>query len=72
MKNTLVVPASINQMPDNDIVSLQAEYTSLTLIRAETEKSYIRVVKDGSTLRYVKKRGLYYHESKKDDKISCV
>ena len=38
-KNTLilVVPSSINQIPDHDIVRLQAEDTSLTLIRNETE-----------------------------------
>ena len=37
-KNTSVVPASINQIPDNDIVSLQAEDTSPTLIRAEVKR----------------------------------
>ena len=32
-----VVLSSINQIPDNDIVRLQAEDTSLTLIRNEAE-----------------------------------
>ena len=71
-KNTLVVPASINQIPDNDIVRLHTEGTFLTLIRVEAEKSDIRVVKDGSTLGYVLKKELYYHESKRGDKMSCV
>ena len=71
-KHILVVPASINQIPDNDIVRLHTEGTFLTLIRAEAEKSDIRVVKDGSTVRYVPKKELYYHEFKKGDKMSCV
>ena len=64
-KTTLVVLASINQIPDNDIVRLHTEGTFLTLIRAEAEKSDIRVIKDGSTFKYVPKKELYYHESKK-------
>ena len=55
--NTLVVPSSINQIPDNDIVRLHAVAIPLTLFRTETEKSDIRVHKDGSTLRCVQKMG---------------
>ena len=70
-KNTLVVPSSINQIPDNELIRLHAEDISPTLIRTEAEKSDIRVHKDGSTLRGVQKKGLYYHGSKKGDISSC-
>ena len=41
----LVVPSSINQIPDHDIVRLQAEDTSLTVIRneAESDQSWFHV-----------------------------
>ena len=51
--NTLVVPSSINQITDRDLVRLHAEDISPTLIRTEGKKSDIRVHKDGSTLRCV-------------------
>ena len=42
-ENTLVVPSSTNQIPDNNLVRLQAEDISLTLTRTGAEKSDIRV-----------------------------
>ena len=71
-KNTFVVPSSINQIPDNDLVRLHAEDIFPTLIRTEAEKSDIRVHKDGSTLRGVQKKGLNNHVSKKGDITSCI
>ena len=71
-KNTFIAPSPTNQTPDNDLVRLQAEDISLTLIRTKVENSDIRVHKDGSKLRYVQKKGLCYHESKKGDISSCI
>ena len=53
-------------------IRLHAEDISPTLIRTEAEKCGIRVHKDGSTLRSVQKKGLYYHGSKKGDISSGI
>ena len=61
-KSTLVVPSAINQHSVNDLIRLQAQDDTLTFIRTEAEKSDVKVGKDGSTVRYVQKNGLYYRE----------
>ena len=66
-RNTLIVPAAIN-----DIKRLQDEDDSLRYIRNQTEKGETKVEKDGSTVRYIQKKGLYYREFKKGDRIARV
>ena len=71
-KNTLVVPSAINQYSFNDLVRLQAEDASLDFIRTQADKGDVKMSKDGSTVRYVQKRGLYYREFKKGDTVGRV
>ena len=71
-KSALVVPSAINQYSVNDLVRSQAEDYTLTFIRTEAERGDVKVGKDGSTVRYVQKNGLYYREFNKGDKHGHV
>lgn len=61
-KNTLVVPVTVNKYTANDLVSQQSEDDTLPYIRDKSSSGEVMVGKNGSTVKYIQKNGLYYRQ----------
>ena len=70
--DNLIVPEAIKEYNFQDIVSLQTSDKSLSFIREKAASSEVRVSKDGSSVQYIQKNGLYYRKYrslKKTEKV---
>ena len=63
-QDTLKVPDSISEYTVSDLVSLQAEDSSLAYIKDKAVSAEVKLAKNGSSVQYIQKKGLYYRQYK--------
>ena len=63
-QDTLKVPDSISGYTVSDLVSLQAEDSSLAYIKDKAVSAEVKLAKNGSSVQYIQKKGLYYRQYK--------
>ena len=59
-KNTLVVPEAVNEYSVENLIELQSGDVSLSYIRNQAQTGEVKTSRDGSSIQYVRKNGLYY------------